>query len=122
MSAEAIADAVVLLPRRYHEGQLSPYDILKGTGYFDRHADVSEQLIARALSNDPRLLDEWVQYSDDQRTDSGWFIREEPHGYLVAYFPKQRTGPDLEINRTRYADKLSACAAFVKHHIETIRE
>ena len=60
-----------------------------------------------------------AQYFSDKRTSSGWYIRlNDEELYEVGYFDIKA---DHDRNRVQYENAINACAAFIKHEIESIR-
>ncbi len=117
-TAEMVAQ-IITLPRRFHSlGNVSVFSLLQATGYFGLHDQISEDDIREALHRCPECIQEWVQYSEDKRTSSGWYIMENDEGcYEVGYVSE---GGDLQ-ERLVYDNQIDACAAFVKREIENIR-
>jgi hypothetical protein len=122
MDAEQVALAVARVPREYWQrGNIGPYFLLQATGYFELHAQVSADILYEVLLREPECVSEWMQYCEDKRTDSGWFIRPEgPDTYVVGFFTRDRAEPG-GIHRTKYSDRVKACAAFVKREVEDMR-
>jgi len=114
-----IAMQIVTIPRKFHTGDMSVFALLEATGYFELHDQVSESDIRVALLRDPESVQEWMQYCSDKRTSSGWFIRlNDEELYEVGYFDIKA---DYDTNRVQYENAIDACAAFIKHEIESIR-
>jgi hypothetical protein len=109
---------LVELPRMFNVGGMSMYEILKQTGYFELDNEVSETDIRKILARNPECVDEWISYSEDKRTSSGWYIKQENcTTYKVGcLLPKGRKGIE-----TIYGDRTDACAAFIKHELEDVR-
>jgi hypothetical protein len=94
------------------------YELLRHTGYFEAYDQVCEAALCDTLARYPECVDEWILYSEDKRTTSGWYIKQEEDArYKVGYF----SGKDGEDSETTYFDKIAACAAFIKHEVEEIR-
>jgi hypothetical protein len=94
---------------------LSIYELLKRTGYFDVADKISEKDIYDELILYPDFVDDWLRYSTDKRGSSGWYFTLGTKGYLVGFFSKDGD------SRTVYDDKLHACAIFIKHELEEIK-
>ncbi|MEW6233736.1 MAG: hypothetical protein AB1566_15690 [Chloroflexota bacterium] len=117
MSGKGISHNLVRIPRLLSTGQESIYDLLKQSGYFEQHDQVDESGLREALSRHPEYIDEWISYSEDKRTDSGWYIKQEGNCVTVGYFQRGHTK-----NRdASYADLTDACAAFIRRELEDIR-
>lgn len=115
-----IAAEIVTIPRKFHTKDMSIFDLLKETGYFELHNEVSVRDIRDALARDPACVQEWMQYIDDQRCSSSWyFILNDENLYEVGFYDSN-TDP-ARSNQVVYDNATDACAAFIKHQIESIR-
>lgn len=119
MDTADVAREIVTLPRRFHgAGNVSIFSLLEATGYFDVYDQIFEDDIRAALLRCPECLQEWMQYAEDKRTASGWYITQNDEGcYETGYI----TEVDTCTNRVQYEKATDACAAFIKHEIESIR-
>ena len=119
MNASNIATAVIQIPRTFGNlGNVSIFSLLKGTGYFEMHDQVSEAEIHEALIRQPECVDDWMLYSDDKRSSEGWYLKQgNGSSYTVGFY----TGKASDNRQIQYSDRLDACAAFIKHEIEVIR-
>ena len=115
-SAKDIAESVVRLPRAFHTDNMSIFDLASRTGYFGRASEVGEDLIRECLAAVPALADDWLAFSDDRRT-SGLYFRATARGYEVGYVGSAKG----QRAATGYADKLDACAKFIKSELEEMR-
>ena len=111
MSTTALIASVCNLPREFRSvGTKSVITLLRETGYFDRHTEVSLDAIQAHLATQPELIDDWIMYSADKRTSSGWYLIEDG---TVGYYPG---GPE-----SSYEDIVTACAAFIIREVADIR-
>lgn len=115
-----IATQIVTIPRRMHSDDKSPFALLKETGYFELHDQVSVDDIRNALVRDPASVQEWMQYIDDQRCSSSWYFVLNDDGLYEVGFFDSNTDPAYS-NQLLYENAMEACAAFIKHEIEDIR-
>ena len=115
-----IATEIVTIPRKFHKRDMSIFDLLKETGYFELHNEVSVSDIRTALARDPACVQEWMRYIDDQRCSSSWYFLLNDEGlYEVGFYD---SSPDpARSNQVVYENAMDACAAFIKHQIESIR-
>jgi len=112
-----IHDIIFLPDRFYSEGNVSIYSLLKESGYFELHDQISEADIFQELTQHLECIDQWLNWSENKRSSSGWYFRENENGqYVVGYFPLQE-----RLKTTEYCDKTEACSAFIKREIEDIR-
>ena len=103
-----------------HSEGKSPFALLKETGYFELHNDVSVSDIRNALDRDPACVQEWMQYIDDQRCSTSWYFALNDENLYEVGFYDTNTDP-ARSNQVVYDNVLDACAAFIKHQIESIR-
>jgi hypothetical protein len=58
-------------------------DALKITGYTEHRPTLSSADLVPIIGRDPSLVEEWMSYSEDKRTDGGWYIlRDGTIGHL----------------------------------------
>jgi hypothetical protein len=119
MRIQDIIVKLIHLPKSFHSSDLSMYELLKQTGYFDVYNQVSEAGIYDTLVRYPECVDEWIAYSEDKRTSSGWYMKKKKDTlYEVGYISNTTDGNVA----TMYVDRIGACAAFIKHELEDIRK
>jgi hypothetical protein len=107
-----------LAEKLFARGNVSINVLLKETGYFEVHSQINEANISNELKKHPEYINHWLNWSNNKRTNSGWFFKQENNGkYVVGYSPEK---PDL--NHFEYSDLPEACAAFIKLEIEEIRK
>ncbi|HMM81000.1 MAG TPA: hypothetical protein PKC65_13355 [Pyrinomonadaceae bacterium] len=121
METNKIAKAVVQIPKvfytEYHES-VSFRDLILNSTYCGSSERVSVEMLAKALSEHPENVENWLAWSDNKRTDSGWFFRRQlAGGFEVGYFPHTEDRPSL-----RYAETeiFLACAKFIKYEIDDV--
>ena len=88
-----IATEIVTIPRKFHTRAMSIFDLLKETGYFELHNEVSVSDIRNALARDPACVQEWMQYIDDQRCSSSWYLVLNDEGLYEVGFYDSNTDP-----------------------------
>src|SRR5574338_522712 len=95
-----IAREIVQIPRTFQiRRNVSVVGLLKQTGYFELHDQLSVSDIREALARDPACVQEWMQYCSDKRTSSGWYIRlNDEELYQIGYFDIKA---DHDINRVQ---------------------
>lgn len=119
MSVAQTISTLIHLPRHFSSlGNVSFYSLLKESGYFAVHDQVSESAIREAIVRHPECVEEWIRFSEDKRTNSGWFFHRDAAGcYAVGYF---RVGVGV-VQRIEYTEATEACAAFIKREVEDVR-
>jgi hypothetical protein len=110
---------IIALPRRFHSlGNVSMFTLLEATGYLELHDQISEDDIRAGLVLCPECVQEWIQYSADKRTSSGWYVTKNEEGcYETAFIADTGT----LTNRVQYDNAIDACAVFIKHELDDIR-
>jgi hypothetical protein len=110
---------VIALPRNFaSRGSALIESLLQESGYFAVHDQVTERAIRDALLRNPEAMSEWLEFSENKRASSGWFLRRAGASeYHVGHFPATENshGP------AAYSEEAAACAAFIKREIEDIR-
>ena len=117
MKKSCIITNIIFLPKEFSRGDSSIYSLLKDSGYFELYHKICEADILKNLTQHLECVDEWLSLSEDKRSDSGWYFKQNDNGkYIVGYFP-----PKENLETHEYLDKIEACAAFIKREIEDIR-
>lgn len=113
-----IVEEIISIPVSFTNSNKSPADLLVASGYLESPEAITVDILADALRKSPEYIESWLIWSDDKRTDSGWYFqRKSGEDFLVGYYPAR---PDLPT--TRYSDAYLAGANFVKLEIEEIRK
>ena len=97
----------------------SIYALLKDSCYYDSPDLVTESLIKNYLINNQEVINEWLIYSSDKRTSSGWYFEEnDKHNkYIVGYLSSGN-----RCNETVFSNIVDACTMFILREIEDIRK
>lgn len=119
MNTSNLIKRILSLPEKFYElGNVSIYSLLKETGYFEMHSQINEAFILGEINKHPECISYWLNWSNNKRTTSGWYFRQNENGkYIVGYFPAREESKQIE-----YSDSKEACAAFIKREIEEIRK
>lgn len=119
MKTSDIITKLIFLPNLFDNLEnVSIYDLLEKTGYFQMYEQISEKNIRKELTRHPECVAEWILYSENKRSSSGFYVKQEnEHTYIVGYF----NGKNQKHIQTSYTDRMNACAAFIKNEIEEIR-
>ena len=118
MKVNDALNGLINLPRKFNSViNKSIYDLLKETGYFEIHDKISVESIRNRLAQSPEYVEDWILYSKDKRNSSGWYFKQEDsQRYVVGFLNGKGNNSHKE-----YADRLEACAIFIKHEIDNIR-
>lgn len=110
---------IIGFPRTTSEKQnVSFYSLLKKSGYFEMRDQTTIAAIREALLEQPDYVNDWIQYSEDQRCHPSWFFRQNGADYEVGFLSLE--AHDVPV--TKYSDRFEACATFIKHLIEMVRQ
>jgi hypothetical protein len=58
-------------------GGISMREALKVTGYAEHRASLTSSELWPLVADHPELIEQWLSYSEDKRTDGGWYIRRD---------------------------------------------
>lgn len=115
---QRIVNAVVSIPSELARRPEARLELLvRESGYFAVHKQVTESAIRERMALQPELVSTWIGHSEDQRVDEGWYLMQEPTGYLVGYLGSKTVGAQ----KTHFSDGTEACAVFIKRYLEWIR-
>ena len=115
-----IATELVKIPRTFQiRRDMSIVALLKEMGYLELYDQVSVSDIREALTRDPACVQEWMNYSEDQRCP-GWYLCLNDEGLYEVGFFDHNTDPHYN-HRVQYESAMDACAVFIKQEIETVR-
>jgi len=118
MNKKHLLRSIVKLPDDFNSrGDISSYLLLKEMGYFQKHNQVMEIDIKNELVKHPESIEQWIRWSEDKRTSSGWYFQQAgSNSFSVSPCTASQDSPALH-----FSDKHAACAAFIKREIEDIR-
>jgi hypothetical protein len=108
---------LIYLPSKFNNaGNISIYDLLKETGYLEKYEKVSVEEIRNGLARCAECVEDWIVYSEDKRSSSGWYFKKKDNKRFVVGCI------DLNGNSTHneYENGVDACAIFIKHEIDEI--
>jgi hypothetical protein len=111
-----VVEWIVRLPQTVRACGTPPYTALLESGYVGHARDIGETQIRSCLARSPALADEWLRWSEDKRTASGWYLRQGERGYEVGCVGGASREPVTS------TDKLAACAKFIKDELDDMVE
>ncbi len=111
------AKSIIQIPRDFLRGNLSPYELVRKSGYFKLHDKIQEAEIIELLKQYPKVIEDWLQWSDDKRCSSAWYFNKgDDNKYFVAHHPEGDKDQEIWTE-----DGFKACAGYIKREIESIR-
>jgi hypothetical protein len=115
-----VSTDIVKIPRTLQiRRDMSIVALLKEMGYLELYDQVSVSDIREALTRDPACVQEWMNYSEDQRCP-GWYLRLNEEGLYEVGFFDHNADPHYS-HRVQYESAMDACAVFIKQEIEGVR-
>jgi len=73
---EKVANSVLQIASGHRlNPELAVYDLTVSSGYFEHHDNIRADLLRERLVALPDAIGEWLLYSEDKRTPSGWCFR-----------------------------------------------
>ena len=116
-----LINKILNLPARFKNSKNnnSIYSLLQGTGYFEAYDSINENSIREVLVKQSEYVYQWLRWSEDKRSSSGWyFIQNGNQKYVVGYLDSDKGITE----KMDYSDIKIACAAYIKQEIESIRK
>ncbi len=90
MNLDKTITAVLALPHSVCSSEdKSLRTLLEESGYFDCHEKVSEERIRRSIARDPNLIREWMEFSENKRSNEGWYLRMSRNGGFIVVTCRQ---------------------------------
>ena len=105
-------DAICRIPEALARRPLR--DLVAATRYRDLRPTLSRQDVADHLVRHPKLVLEWLRYSEDKRTPGGWYLLHPTTGWVVG----RLAGPDEE-RELRFGSGPEACAEFILRELDS---
>jgi len=119
MLNEDIKKIIINLPEIFKSSNKSIYDLLNDSGYFQMYEHIDKDEIYNELKNDYNYISKWMMYSDDKRTNTGYYFKENANNeYIIGYIDEN--GNDIIVESSH--DPYTICSLFIKLEIESIRK
>lgn len=119
MTTDDIIYDIIKLPRRFNEWRdKSVHTLLVETGYIGNRSQITVDAIRDSLSKHPEFAIDWLQYSEDKRTATGWYFKAGcSEEYIVGCLVDgNRRNADPQF----FDNRVDACAVFIKWEIDSI--
>ncbi len=111
------AKRIVSIPDDFNQTDKSARVLLLESGYFQFPDKITVEMLVDTLKDSPTHLDLWFSWSENKRTDSGWFFKINESDICTVGFYPDSSGIAPKI----YTDVYLAAANFIKSEIEDIR-
>jgi hypothetical protein len=108
---------VCSIPADFHRrGDVSVVYLLEESGYDTIRDAITVPILQQYLQAQPSLIADWAGYSEDKRCSSGWYFDDSR--YSIGHFSAEAGQSREQV----FAGRKRACAEFIKHELESIRE
>lgn len=97
------------LPNDFNRGDKSAFKLCIESGFLISHRKDSLDSIKEYITNNPQIIEKWLIWSDDKRTDKGFFLHLEDK-FIVGYVDYTKSG---SIKTVEYKTDLAACSEFI---------
>ncbi len=102
------------LPIDFHSARTkSLLQLISESGYTKGSDTVTESSTETLLDDHLEWCGDWIGFSQDRRTSSGWVISERADGFDVYFYPSGST-------LLSFNDKAAACAAFSIRELKSL--
>lgn len=116
-------------PISCHLQNNAPVRLLADLDYPKWQASLTEPVFQQALRRAPELMEAWAVWSENKRTSSGWYIKQESdqanptkERFVVGFLDARSPGTARHGHVRAYNDPVEAFAAFIKHELDSIAE
>ncbi len=118
MNQNCIVVKICTLPEQLKtEKNKSFLQILQEQGFGRSEEVASIEDIENYLRNNTNLIESWLLYSMDKRTNKGWyFTKEDKKTYIVGYLSRN----DNKKKESKYSNAIQACAIFIHNELDKI--
>lgn len=112
-----VAYDVVRISQKFNaRGNVSVVTLVHESGYPSARDALAAPTIAEALRAQPSLILDWLQYSENKRSDAGWYFKAgAPNTWNVGFLSNGTMQTEVS-----FSDPVAACAAFIKSELESI--
>lgn len=80
------------------------------SGYLSNPEKLIKEKLITYLRSNPKLIDEWILWSGDQRIPEGWYFEKKENKFIIGYYPSEV--------KFVYLDPFIACAEFIEKEVE----
>lgn len=113
-TSDIVSEVVDITRKLTLRGNVLICKLIKDSEYFKKYIFISIEKIKKEQKYHPGLIQFWLNYSEDQRTSNGWYLKKDKNVFIVGKLSK--------ISEKQFLNDVDACALFIKNEIEEIRE
>jgi hypothetical protein len=104
---DSTLESLCQIPHDFHaRGDVSFFDLLEECGFPSVADKISTELLAELIRKRPAVIEEWLGWSQDQRSSDASFFRQCGSGTEIAYL----RDPD---SPTYFSDPPIGCATYI---------
>jgi hypothetical protein len=112
MASELSGDHILAILRIGHDASirglgLSLRDALARTNYAAARSHLTAEALLPFIKRHPELMEQWILFSEDKRTDGGWYLTREAE-----------IGSVFENRRTKFSSQEAAVAEYVLRELD----
>lgn len=97
-------------------GGKSVHGLLKASGYLKHRDFLTRDAVDRYVRGHPEVVAAWQQYSEDKRTNGGWYFTTDASDVEVGYFDARHGVRDVQ----QYPSREEACTEFILKEVHEI--
>lgn len=115
MKHNGVVAKICTLPEQFERVKnKSLIQLLKEVGFRESKVIISIEDIKSYLKNNTGLVESWLLYSMNKRTDEGWYFKKENKvTYIVGYLSRN----DSRKKESKYSDAIQACVTFIHNEL-----
>jgi len=92
-------------------------ELVDETGYRELRPALERGELVAHLARHPKLVLDWLRYSEDKRTSGGWYLMHPSTGWVVG-----RLGGSEEERELRFGSGPEACAEFILRELDGVAD
>lgn len=106
------------LAHDYRSRSMSPIALMAESGYRVHRRELDVEKIRKHVAAHPKLISDWMGYSENKRVSSGWYFHDDSVDglYVVGCISANNSAT----TRRKYSDDVEACAFYIKQELESI--
>jgi len=111
----AAIEKIIFIPRDFHLLRTKSWNnLVQESGYIQLSNKITENDIAQYLRQNPQLISQWLQWSEDQRCSPAiTFEQGESKRYYVKRYPESE-----HFKEFNSMDAFEACAKYIMKQLE----
>jgi hypothetical protein len=87
------------------------------SGYREARPMLTREDLSAHLARHPKLVLDWLRYSEDKRTSGGWYLIHPASGWVVG-----RLGGSEQEREIRFGSGPDACAEFILRELDGVAD